>query len=491
MLFNSVEFFVFFPLVVLICFILPAKTRWIFLLLSSCWFYMAWRPEFILLLFATTIFNYWLGILMDKQKNDYVRRRYLILSIFISLGFLFVFKYFNFVNYSLKLVVSSIGLNYPIPNLHLILPIGISFYTFQTMSYTIDVYKKKRKAEKHLGYFALFVTFFPQILAGPIGRSEHLLPQLRQPVQFDYNRVISGLRKMVWGLFKKILIADNLAAIVNVVYNNVHQFRGIILILTTCMFAIQIYCDFSGYSDIAIGAAKVLGIKLMENFNAPYFSRNIKEFWRKWHVSLSTWFRDYLYIPLGGNRVTTLRKAMNVLGVFLVSGLWHGANWTFVVWGFLHGVYQYLGGLTLPFRRKIYQALRLENTGFQRFIQILVSFILVTYAWVFFKANSLSDAFYITNNMFYGVKNWISGETIKQVFDVTMKAALSKYQLLACFIGILVVAGVDFQRYRGKDIQGLFKRFPAPLRWGIYYGIIILTILFGTLSAQQFIYFQF
>jgi len=348
MLFNSLEFLFFFPTVVLLYFLTPYKYRWIILLIASYIFYMAWRAEYALLLVISTLIDYFCSLMMGRYPEEEKQKRkpFLYLSLISNLGILFTFKYFNFFSASFTSLLKSLGYDYAAPAFSLLLPMGISFYTFQTMSYTIDVYHSRLKPEKHLGVFALFVTFFPQLVAGPIERAGNLLEQLKVDHKFSYANVIAGLQLMAWGFFKKIVIADNLAIMVNNVYNNPTQYTGVSLILATVFFAFQIYCDFSAYSDIAIGSAQVMGFTLMQNFNRPYFSKTIGEFWNRWHISLFTWFRDYLYIPLGGNRVVKWRWYYNLFITFLVSGFWHGANWTFIVWGALHGFYLVFANIT-------------------------------------------------------------------------------------------------------------------------------------------------
>jgi D-alanyl-lipoteichoic acid acyltransferase DltB (MBOAT superfamily) len=339
MLFNSIQFLIFFPVIATIYFLLPHRYRWLLLLVGSYYFYMSWKPEYIILILASTLIDYSVGLKLGSESRPAIRRRWLLLSLVTNLGLLFSFKYFNFFNDSFRQLFQMANLSYPVPALNVLLPVGISFYTFQTLSYTIDVYRGKIQPERHLGVFALFVSFFPQLVAGPIERSGNLLPQFYQKTAVDYERIISGLQRMTWGFFKKVVIADRLALLVNTVYNHPTEFSGMPLIIATYAFGFQIYCDFSAYSDIAIGAARVMGFDLMENFRQPYYARSIPEFWRRWHISLSTWFRDYVYLPLGGNRVKLPHWVFNILVVFVVSGLWHGANWTFVIWGALHGIF--------------------------------------------------------------------------------------------------------------------------------------------------------
>jgi alginate O-acetyltransferase complex protein AlgI len=401
MLFNSIQFLFFFPLVVILYFTIPDKYRWIFLLAASYYFYMCWKAEYIILIVFSTIIDYYAGIMMEKSETIFRRRKFLLLSLLSNLGLLFTFKYFNFFNSSIQSLLNSINIFYDSPTFNLLLPVGISFYTFQTLSYSIDVYRGERKAEHHLGYFALYVSFFPQLVAGPIERSTRLLPQFFEKKEFDSQRVSDGLKLMLWGFFKKVVIADRLAILVNQVYNNAESYEGFPLLLATYFFAFQIYCDFSGYSDIAIGAAQVMGFKLMDNFNRPYYAKSISEFWKRWHISLSTWFRDYLYIPLGGNRVVKWRWYTNLFLTFLISGLWHGANWTFVIWGSIHGFYLMFAIWTKDIVKKIYGFLGLDKgTKRRKIIDVFITFHLVLFAWVFFRANSFNDAIYILTNMF-------------------------------------------------------------------------------------------
>lgn len=337
MVFNSIHFMIFFPIVVLGYFIITQKYRWIWLLAASLYFYMSWNPKFVILILTTIIITYLSGIGIskaDKEGKLLKKKMFAVFSVLSNLTILFFFKYFDFVVDSINYLLGMMNVKLLTPSFDVLLPVGISFYTFQALSYTIDVYRKENfRVERHLGRYALFVTFFPQLVAGPIERSENLISQFYEEHYFDYQRVKSGLLLMLWGLFEKIVIADRTAIIVNQVYNNLNQYTGFEIVVATIFFAIQVYCDFCGYSDIAIGAARVMGFHLMTNFRQPYFSQSIKEFWRRWHISLSSWLRDYVYIPLGGSRCSRVKKYRNLMITFLVSGLWHGANWTYVVWG--------------------------------------------------------------------------------------------------------------------------------------------------------------
>ena len=337
MLFNSLHFIYFFTAVTAIYFAIGQKYRWQLLLAASCYFYMAFLPIYILILGFTILIDYFAGIYIEKSIGKR-RKVFLIVSLIANIGVLAIFKYFNFLNGNLSFFLNSLGYHNSIPNLSILLPIGLSFHTFQAMSYTIEVYRGRQKAEKHFGIYSLYVMFYPQLVAGPIERPQNMLHQFYEDHSFEYSRVTSGLKLMAWGFFKKIVIADRLALVVNTVYNNSAIYQGFPLVMATFFFAFQIYCDFSGYSDIAIGAAEVMGFKFMKNFNRPYFSQSIAEFWRRWHISLSTWFRDYVYFSLGGSKVKNLRLCFNIVITFLISGLWHGANWTYIIWGGLNGL---------------------------------------------------------------------------------------------------------------------------------------------------------
>ena len=386
MLFNSFEFVLFFPAVVLLYFIFPHKYRWAFLAVASYYFYMNWQPIYAVLIFSSTLVTYFCGTLLEKfNQNKQKKRLFLILSLVLNFGILFVFKYFNFINESIFALLEQFNIRWKVPNLDILLPVGISFYTFQAVGYTIDVYKNKIKAEKHFGIYALFVSFFPQLVAGPIERAKNLLPQFREKHFFKYDNLSIGFKQLIWGYFMKVVVADRVSIYVNAVYNNVENHNGTTFILATVLFAIQIYCDFAGYSNIAIGTARIMGFDLMQNFNRPYFSKSIGEFWKRWHISLSTWFRDYLYIPLGGNRVNALRHLFNLFVTFLISGIWHGANWTFVIWGAMHGLFL------------IFEVLlkKLTNLTKLSFLNWLITIGLVLITWIFFRANSIHDAIFI------------------------------------------------------------------------------------------------
>ena len=398
MLFNSLQFVVFFPIVIILYFIIPHNKRWILLLIASYYFYMCWKVDYIILIMISTLIDYVCSNKMSKINEKPKRKKWLLISIFSNLGILFGFKYFNFFSQNIQTLFDNYNIFFEMPFFNVLLPVGISFYTFQTLSYTIDVYNNKTSAQKHLGVFAVYVSFFPQLVAGPIERSNHLLPQFFKKHDFNYLRVKAGFQKMLWGFFKKIVIADNLAILVDGVYNNLDNYSGLTLIVATIFFTFQIYCDFSGYSDIAIGTAKVMGFELRENFKRPYFSKSIREFWQRWHITLSTWFRDYVYIPLGGNRTVKWKWYYNLIITFLASGLWHGANWTFVIWGALHGSFLIFAIIFAQPKEKINQFIKNRNIFLNKIFDVSITFILVAFAWIFFRSNNINDAIYVISN---------------------------------------------------------------------------------------------
>lgn len=467
MLFNSFQFIVFFIVVTSLYFALPYRYRWFLLLSASCLFYMAFVPVYILILGFTIVIDYFAGIYIEKSR-DGRKKLFLIFSLIANIGVLAVFKYYNFLNENLSLLMHGVGYENPIPYLEILLPIGLSFHTFQAMSYTIEVYRGNQKAERHFGIYSLYVMFYPQLVAGPIERPQSILPQFYRNHDFDYERVKKGLLRMAWGFFKKLVVADRLAYVVNDIYSDLPaDSGGGIYLLATVFFSFQIYCDFSGYSDIALGAAKVMGYDLMENFNRPYISKSIQEFWQRWHISLSSWFKDYLYIPLGGNRVVKWRWYYNLLLTFSLSGLWHGAKWTYIVWGFLHGIY-----LIIPLILKI----KIRSAW-----NIPIVFILATFGWLFFRAESMTDAVYIIQQ--------IGRSPFEFNFDQH-----TTFFLTNCIMGIgaiilLLVSEAFFLRHGTFENRAAsFSLFP---RWTIYVSILLLIFWFGVFSNNEFIYFQF
>ncbi|GAB3510012.1 MBOAT family protein [Emticicia fontis] len=404
------------------------------------------------------------------------------MSLVANIGVLAVFKYYNFFIENFNTVLFKINPEKLLPYWNIILPIGLSFHTFQAMSYTIEVYRGNQKAERHFGIYALYVMFYPQLVAGPIERPQNVIHQFYEKHDFDYERVVSGLRLMLWGMFKKVVIADRLSKFVNLVYNNPTEYQGLPLIIATLFFTIQIYCDFSGYSDIALGSARVMGFDLMKNFDRPYMSKSVSEFWRRWHISLSTWFRDYLYIPLGGNRVSKPRQYFNRFFVFMASGLWHGANWHYVIWGALHGFYLIVGQMTDKFQKKITGVKGSLNqaTVPQKLIHGSITFVLVAFAWIFFRANTNTEAIYIAKNIFRH-----SSHSLDHVIYM-----IGKNELYLIIISMVIMETVQWLQ-RGKNLSTWIDVKPRWQRWGAYYLILFMILCYGVYNNSQFIYFQF
>ncbi len=478
MLFNSFEFLIFFIGVTTLYFLLPHQYRWALLLVASCVFYMFFIPVYILILFFTIIIDYFAGILIENAKGN-TKKWFLWISLAANIGVLAIFKYYNFLNDNITQIFSWAGTGNTIPYLDIILPIGLSFHTFQAMSYTIEIYRGNQKAERHFGIYSLYVMFYPQLVAGPIERPQNLLPQFREKHFFEYGRVTEGLKLMAWGLFKKVVIADRLALMVDTVYNDPSNHYGFAVIIATIFFAFQIYCDFSGYSDMAIGAARVMGFKLMTNFNRPYFSKSISEFWKRWHISLSTWFRDYLYVPLGGNRVNRSRLYFNLLLTFIISGLWHGANWTFIIWGALHGIYLVFALISQNWRSRFNNFTGItKHKSLFNWTQSVMVFILVSFAWIFFRAASLNDAVTLINNALI-FDNYNSDFFENNYFE---------FYTGALMIGILMASE---WLMRGSKIQQRIITSPAYIRWGLYSLLLLFIINLGVFGGNNFIYFQF
>ena len=476
MLFNSIEFAIFLPIVFLLYWFVfkkDLKAQNFFILTASYIFYGWWDWRFLSLIFFSSIVDYIVGIKLGKTEKPGLRKFYLLTSISVNLGFLGFFKYFNFFSESFADAFTLFGTSIEPSRLNIILPVGISFYTFQTLSYSIDVYRKKLEPTKDVVAFFAFVSFFPQLVAGPIERATHLLPQFYKKRKFDYFRAIDGSRQILWGLFKKIVVADNCAVYANDIFKNYDQYSGGTLLLGGVFFAFQIYGDFSGYSDIAIGTGRLFGFSLMRNFAFPYFSRDIAEFWRRWHISLSTWFRDYVYIPLGGSKGSSLLKVRNIFIIFLVSGFWHGANWTFLAWGFLNALY------FLPLMLLNKNRINTDNAAqgkifpnVKEIFQILGTFLLTSFAWIFFRAKDLGHAF----------------DYIRKMFTSSfLKVEVADLKIFVLLVVFVIIEWMQRDKQHGLEIDS--PAIPRFVKWSIYYIIVFAIFSFG--KQQEFIYFQF
>ena len=485
MLFNSLAFLVFLPIAFVLYWVCPVRYRWAVLLLISYYFYMAASPRYVLLLLTTSFVVWGASLIIDRadKEKQSLRKGVLTATLLICFLLLGFFKYYNFAANSIVGIMGLFSMNIEPHLLNLLMPVGISFYTFQSTGYLIDVYTGKSRAETSFARFALFVSFFPQIIAGPIGRTNELSPQLRCEKEFDYDVAVTGLRMMLWGFFKKLVISDALAKYVDRIYGNVPYYFGMTFIMASVMYTFQIYCDFSGYSDIALGTARLFNIELIQNFKSPYFSKSVREFWSRWHISLSTWFRDYVYIPLGGSRKGKIRKYFNLITTMLVSGLWHGANWTFVFWGGLHGIYQTVEGvLRDKFPKKD------KESRVSIIFHGLLTFALVDIAWIFFRADSLSDAFFIVTHLHNGVILHFANAWKKMTVDMLITAV----GLIKLFAAIVFLMVYDYFSLK-HDIPKEMSKWKLPLRWVIYVGLtclIIINKLHGG-TTQQFIYFNF
>lgn len=481
MLFNSMTFAVFLLAAFILYHIVPAKYRWIFLLAASYVFYMNLHAAYGLLLFFTTLLTYALALGLEKAENRRAKRHCLLGGVWPLVGILLIFKLGAPVIERLNALIDAGRLSMQPLTIKILLPAGVSFYFFQSMGYLIDVYRGKCKAERHFGYYALFVSFFPQLLAGPIGRADSLLPQLKKERFFDYRNVTYGLKLMAWGYFKKLVIADVFATVVNKVYDNPYSYVGLVFIITTVMFAIEIYCDFSGYSDIAIGCARLFGIELMTNFKTPYFAFSIREFWSRWHISLSTWFRDYVYIPLGGNRVNRFRHCLNLFLTFLVSGFWHGSSLTYIVWGGIHGVLQILETFLYPKTRRGVPVVRKKHWW-----QLPLTFALLCFTWIFFRANTMQDAFWIISRLF-----WDIGRPVNYLKTAVICLDMSYWSMFGMALSAVVLLIWDLLSLN-QDVIELVSRQKCLVRWTLYVLLLVAIALFSYKGiATEFIYFQF
>ena len=489
MLFNSLSFLVFFPICIALYLVMPRKARVYLLLAASLYFYMCWNISYVALLLISIIVTYGAGIILGKCERELDKKLTVAASLIINFGILFVFKYFNFFTESISKITHT-----DLPTVDFLLPVGISFYTFQAVGYMIDVYRGE-KPEKNFARYALFVSFFPQLVAGPIERSKNLLARIRRLDNEDLmNRedLIKGVYTMLYGYFLKMIIADRLAIAVDHVFNvsEYSSFNGFQLGLTAIFFSIQIYCDFAGYTYIAIGAARVMGIKICDNFNTPYLSVGIKDFWNRWHMSLTGWFRDYLYFPLGGSKKGKLRKYINILIVFVASGLWHGAAWHFVAWGALHGVLRVLEEMVAPYVRKCADRFKWNiDTFATRVLRIVINFIVVTLLWIFFRAQSTGQALHIIKLIFTSIRPW-------QFFnDSILAIGLDTKELNVAFIALAFMTLIDVCKKKGRDILSDLYRQNTWFMFLTIFVSIILIVIFGIYGAEydatQFIYFQF
>ena len=484
MLFNSFHFLVFFPIVVGLYYALPQKFRWTLLLIASYYFYMSWKAEYIILIVASTLVDFGAGLAIENADSKKRKKLWLFLSLFVNLGLLFTFKYWDFFNESIRETLNLFSIQFDPTTLKLLLPVGISFYTFQTLSYTIDIYYGKIKPIKHLGIFATYVSFFPQLVAGPIERAKHLIPQFYNKVVFEYERVKNGLLLMLWGFFVKIVIADRLAILVNTVYkhddshNYLLDHTGTSLFIASFFFMFQLYLDFSAYSNIAIGAARVLGFDLQSNFRRPYWATSIADFWHRWHISLSTWFRDYVYIPLGGNKRGVKRHLINLLITFVLSGVWHGASWNFVLWGLLNGLF--LIAQVFIDRRKTSK--KPKTSFLKRLLQSSVVMLLWGSSLIFFRAQTFDDAIYVFQNI--SLTGW------DNLYELGLTASEFKF-VFYCLVTIYIL---DYIQEK-KDLYKFLAARNIVIRFSVYILAILMIIYLGAygedVSDNQFLYFQF
>lgn len=500
MLFNSVAFLIFFPVVVLVYFLIPQRWRWLWLLVASYYFYMSWNPIYAVLLLLATVLSYGSGLFLSACRRSLGRRAEwgkkwcLAGCVALNLGILFFFKYYAFAAGSMEIIFSLLHLSVQLPVFDVLLPVGISFYTFQGMGYVFDVYRGEIQAEKNFLRYALFISFFPQLVAGPVERSKNLMHQIYELHSFDAERVKDGLLLMGWGFFQKLVIADRIAILVSEIYGNFTGYSGMQILLATVLFAFQIYCDFGGYSDIAVGAARVMGFTLTKNFKSPYYAATVSEFWRRWHISLTTWFRDYVYIPLGGNRCGRWRKYRNLLLTFIVSGLWHGAGWNYIAWGGLNGLYQVAGDLTKSLRTMLKERLHIRtDCGSYHLMQGIVTFLFVDFAWLFFRADGFRTALQMLRHMIChpGFMALFSPDTLLGVNT----APLSEKDFYVMLAGLVVLMLVDYWKRQNVDLKGVLAKQNLWFRCLVYYGLIFTILILGVYGsgydASAFIYFQF
>lgn len=505
MSFFGLEFILFFVLVVWFSYVLPLRARSLLLLAASYFFYGTWQPVYLLLLFISTVIDYFLALKLsqDKNKNAAGQKKFLIFGIVLNVGILFFFKYFNFFNSFFRSLLSGLKISYPIPDLNIILPLGISYYLFKKISYITDVYRGHIEPERNFVRLALYVSFFPEIIAGPIDRAGMLLPQFLKKTGIDFTRLSEGLQLIFWGLFKKLVIADRLGMLVKMVYDNPTRHRGAVIGLATLFYSLQIYCDFSGYSDIAIGMGRMLGFKLMDNFKQPYLAESISDFWKRWHISLSTWLRDYLFLPISYSLMRRIDRSKlsikrvdrwayvgSVVCTMLLCGFWHGANWTFAAWGLLHGLFLALSFVTKKARRRAVRFFRLKQyPGLLRGFRVAFTFLLVSFSWLFFRARSMQEAFVLLSGFFF------PGPAVpgrEAAAGDAIIIGLSQPDFFVAILAIILLVAVEFLLEK-KDIPAhhLLREKPLWLRWLVYYFILFSILLFGIYQQQEFIYGRF
>ena len=494
MLFNSFQFLLFFPIVVILYYIVPASIKKYWLIICSYYFYMTWNLKYGLLLFGCTVITYYAALPLDRnfRKEDNKRSDGYVLAsaLIITFGMLCIYKYLGFISNNINILLGYLKITVLVPTVNIVMPVGISFFTFQATGYLIDVYNGKINAERNFFDYVLFISFFPQLLSGPIGRGEKLIPQIKKGTSFRYENIRDGVYMLIWGFFLKLVIADRAAILVNTVYSDFRNYAGSQLVLATVIYAFQIYCDFYGYSTMALGTAKILGFDLMENFDSPYLAKSVKEFWRRWHISLSTWFRDYLYIPLGGSRCCSLRLYLNLIVVFFASGLWHGSKWSFVAWGLLNGIYQVAGSILNPIKGKIITALNVNVDTFSfKFVRGIFTFTLIDISWIFFRAESLMDALRIGKRIvFFNNPTEIIGDRIYSL-------GLSEKNFRLLMISIIVLICADIAKYKGIKVRQWIKNQNWLARVLIISCSITFILLVGiwgnSYDASSFIYFQF
>ena len=487
MTFNSWEFLLFYPIVAALYFLLPKKLKWPMLLVASYYFYACYQASLTVLIFGTTLVSWIASNIIARSEKKAVRRLCLIVTLVVCFGVLFFYKYFNFLSGSVTGLINLFGGEVGSFELNLLLPVGISFYTFQTLSYVIDVYRREVEPERNFFFYALFVSFFPQLVAGPIERPGNLIPQLKESHKLTCENAIKGGKHMLVGFFKKIVVADLISVYVNAIYNDVESAGALGIIIATALFAVQIYCDFSGYTDIAIGCSRIMGIRLMKNFDHPYMARTIKEFWSRWHISLSTWFKDYLYIPLGGNRCKKPRALFNIFVVFLVSGLWHGANWTFVIWGVIHAAYQIIGSLTLKRRNGVIEKMGIKvDSPLVNWTRRGVTFVLVCFAWLFFRANTVGEAGVLLEKLF--VSGW-SEPISKTLSSMGLGAVEILTTLLSIVLLLIIECMVKYEEEDGGSSDILVGNCGfVYILWMI---VFAWALLLSKDMMSTFIYFQF